>query len=242
RVLTDVPSRLTCFYCGLKFVVLPDVAEETISPSRVRTMKDFETQITELRKENFNLKLRIYFLEEHMQQKFDGPNEDICRVNIELKVELESLKRELQERERLLVKASKAVESLAQGGDAEVQALKEEMQKKAQQVECLASRMKILEEDLRVAQEETGKALAVTEQERVLRLAAERQLSLRASVPPKEAEVLTSVLWFRCNGRPWLSALRASHAKPSACVFLPSLFCARVGDQKPLLPVVNKLQ
>uniref|UniRef100_A0A8D2Q820 Centrosomin N-terminal motif 1 domain-containing protein n=1 Tax=Varanus komodoensis TaxID=61221 RepID=A0A8D2Q820_VARKO len=126
--------------------VLPDVAEETISPSRVRTMKDFETQITELRKENFNLKLRIYFLEEHMQQKFDGPNEDICRVNIELKVELESLKRELQERERLLVKASKAVESLAQGGDAEVQALKEEMQKKAQQVECLASRMKILEE------------------------------------------------------------------------------------------------
>ncbi|XP_044295808.1 CDK5 regulatory subunit-associated protein 2 isoform X2 [Varanus komodoensis] len=173
--------------------VLPDVAEETISPSRVRTMKDFETQITELRKENFNLKLRIYFLEEHMQQKFDGPNEDICRVNIELKVELESLKRELQERERLLVKASKAVESLAQGGDAEVQALKEEMQKKAQQVECLASRMKILEEDLRVAQEETGKALAVTEQERVLRLAAERQLSLRASVPPKEAEVLTAL-------------------------------------------------
>ncbi|XP_060106849.1 CDK5 regulatory subunit-associated protein 2-like [Heteronotia binoei] len=85
---------------------LPDVAEDTVSPTRARTMKDFENQITELRKENFNLKLRIYFLEERMQQKFDGPNEEICRINIELKVELESLKRELQERDRLLIKAS----------------------------------------------------------------------------------------------------------------------------------------
>ncbi|TFJ95494.1 CDK5 regulatory subunit-associated protein 2 [Platysternon megacephalum] len=63
-------------------------------------------QITDLKKENFNLKLRIYFLEERMQQKFDGPTEDIYKINIELKVEVESLKRDLQEREKLLIKAS----------------------------------------------------------------------------------------------------------------------------------------
>lgn len=37
-------------------------------------------QITELKKENFNLKLRIYFLEERMQQEFDGPTEHICKT------------------------------------------------------------------------------------------------------------------------------------------------------------------
>lgn len=37
-------------------------------------------QITELKKENFNLKLRIYFLEERMQQEFDGPIEHICKT------------------------------------------------------------------------------------------------------------------------------------------------------------------
>lgn len=37
-------------------------------------------QITELKKENFNLKLRIYFLEERMQQAFDGPTEHIYKA------------------------------------------------------------------------------------------------------------------------------------------------------------------
>lgn len=36
-------------------------------------------QITDLKKENFNLKLRIYFLEERMQQKFDGPTEEVYK-------------------------------------------------------------------------------------------------------------------------------------------------------------------
>ncbi|XP_032994100.1 CDK5 regulatory subunit-associated protein 2 [Lacerta agilis] len=169
----------------------PDVAEDTVSPTRARSMKDFENQIIELRKENFNLKLRIYYLEERMQQKFDGPNEDIYRINIELKVELESLKRELQERERLLIKASKAVESLAQGGDAEIKRLKEEAHKEVQQVEeslkCMISH---LEEDLKVAKEEAEKAFAMTEQEKVLRLAAEQQLSLITNRQSQDLDVM----------------------------------------------------
>nr|XP_056716226.1 CDK5 regulatory subunit-associated protein 2 [Euleptes europaea] len=173
---------------------LPDVAEDTVSPTRARTMKDFENQITELRKENFNLKLRIYFLEERMQQKFDGPSEEIYRINIELKVELESLKRELQERERLLVKASKAVESLAQGGDAEIQRVQEEAHKKLQQVEeDLTRRINLLEEDLKTAHEELEKAFAVTERERVLRMAADHQLSLLTNIPPKDLDMVVAL-------------------------------------------------
>ncbi|XP_004411600.1 PREDICTED: CDK5 regulatory subunit-associated protein 2 [Odobenus rosmarus divergens] len=157
--------------------VLPNVSEETVSPTRARNMKDFENQITELKKENFNLKLRIYFLEERMQQEFDGPTEHIYKTNIELKVEVESLKRELQEREQLLIKASKAVESLAEGGGSEVQRAKEDAQKKVQQVEdLLTKRIVHLEEDVKAAQAELEKAFVGTETEKALRLSLENKL------------------------------------------------------------------
>uniref|UniRef100_A0A0D9RL53 CDK5 regulatory subunit-associated protein 2 n=1 Tax=Chlorocebus sabaeus TaxID=60711 RepID=A0A0D9RL53_CHLSB len=158
--------------------VLSNVSEETVSPTRARNMKDFENQITELKKENFNLKLRIYFLEERMQQEFHGPTEHIYKTNIELKVEVESLKRELQERERLLIKASKAVESLAEAGGSEIQRVKEDARKKVQQVEdLLTKRILLLEKDVKAAQAELEKAFAGTEAEKALRLSLESKLS-----------------------------------------------------------------
>ncbi|XP_011946880.1 PREDICTED: CDK5 regulatory subunit-associated protein 2 isoform X3 [Cercocebus atys] len=158
--------------------VLTNVSEETVSPTRARNMKDFENQITELKKENFNLKLRIYFLEERMQQEFHGPTEHIYKTNIELKVEVESLKRELQEREQLLIKASKAVESLAEAGGSEIQRVKEDARKKVQQVEdLLTKRILLLEKDVKAAQAELEKAFAGTETEKALRLSLESKLS-----------------------------------------------------------------
>uniref|UniRef100_A0A8D0KXP1 CDK5 regulatory subunit-associated protein 2 n=1 Tax=Strix occidentalis caurina TaxID=311401 RepID=A0A8D0KXP1_STROC len=148
-------------------------------------------QITDLKKENFNLKLRIYFLEERMQQKFDGPTEEIYKINIELKVEIESLKRDLQEREKLLIKASKAVESLAQGGDAEIQRVKEEAQKKMQEMEeILTSRINFLEA-VSAAQEDVEKAIAMTEKEKALRIAAEQKLSSIMNAPAKDVDMIT---------------------------------------------------
>uniref|UniRef100_A0A8B9ZK97 CDK5 regulatory subunit-associated protein 2 n=1 Tax=Anas platyrhynchos TaxID=8839 RepID=A0A8B9ZK97_ANAPL len=149
------------------------------------------TQISDLKKENFNLKLRIYFLEMRMQQKFDGPTEEIYKINIELKVEIESLKRDLQEREKLLIKASKAVESLAQGGDAEIQRVKEEAQKKLQEMEeILTGRINLLEENLKAAQEEAEKAIVMTEKEKALRMAAEQKLSSIPSAPAKDLHMI----------------------------------------------------
>ncbi|NWZ20085.1 CK5P2 protein, partial [Asarcornis scutulata] len=148
-------------------------------------------QITDLKKENFNLKLRIYFLEMRMQQKFDGPTEEIYKINIELKVEIESLKRDLQEREKLLIKASKAVESLAQGGDAEIQRVKEEAQKKLQEMEeILTGRINLLEENLKAAQEEAEKAIVMTEKEKALRMAAEQKLSSIPNVHAKDLHMI----------------------------------------------------
>ncbi|XP_042734894.1 CDK5 regulatory subunit-associated protein 2 isoform X2 [Lagopus leucura] len=170
---------------------LPDVAEDTVSPIRARTMKDYENQISDLKKENFNLKLRIYFQEMRIQQKFDGPTEDMYKINIELKVEIESLKRDLQEREKLLIKASKAVESLAQGGDAEIQRVKEEAQKKLQEMEgILTGRINLLEENLKAAQEEVEKAIAMAEKEKALRIVAEQKLSSLANAPAKDLDMI----------------------------------------------------
>ncbi|KAB0373551.1 hypothetical protein FD755_015210 [Muntiacus reevesi] len=151
---------------------------KSLSHLVIKISEESQSQITELKKENFNLKLRIYFLEERMQQEFDGPTERVCRTNIELKVEVESLKRELQERERLLIKASKAVESLAGGGGSEVQRVKEDAQKKVRQVEdVLTKRIHLLEEDVKAAQAELEKAFAGTESEKALRLSLESKLS-----------------------------------------------------------------
>ncbi|XP_044848097.1 CDK5 regulatory subunit-associated protein 2 isoform X2 [Mauremys mutica] len=191
--LTDVTRDEPRIGLGVSGAFL-DVAEDAVSPTRARTMKDYENQITDLKKENFNLKLRIYFLEERMQQKFDGPTEDIYKINIELKVEVESLKRDLQEREKLLIKASKAVESLAQGGDAEIQRVKEEAHKKVQQMEeILTSRINLLEENLKAAQEEVEKAFAMTEREKVLRMAVEQKLSGVTNTHLKELDSIAEL-------------------------------------------------
>lgn len=66
----------------------------TVSPGRdkmnsasgrvCRTMKEYEEQSESLKKENFNLKLRIYFLEERMG--INSPDEITVKKNVELKV------------------------------------------------------------------------------------------------------------------------------------------------------------
>jgi hypothetical protein len=57
-----------------------------------RTAKEYEEQLRVLKKENFNLKLRIYFLEERMSRLGrpgpTGDDEDAERKLIELKVRL----------------------------------------------------------------------------------------------------------------------------------------------------------
>lgn len=175
---------------GLGNGVLPNMSEEKVWPTRAWNMKDFENQVTELKKENFNLKLRIYFLEERMQQEFAGPTEHIYKTNIELKVEVESLKQKLQERDQLLISASKAVESLTEGGGSEVQLVKEDAKRKLQQVEdLLTERIHLLEEDVKAAQAELEKAFAETETEKAFRLSLESKLSAMKKMQERDLEL-----------------------------------------------------
>jgi CDK5 regulatory subunit-associated protein 2 len=51
-------------------------------------MKDYEEQLSSLRKENFNLKLNVYFLEERLYSSSHTPasQDNLSKKNIELKV------------------------------------------------------------------------------------------------------------------------------------------------------------
>ncbi|KAG5667763.1 hypothetical protein PVAND_015733 [Polypedilum vanderplanki] len=89
------------------------------SPAQGRSLREFEDQLAALRKENFNLKLRIYFLEEKPASSTPKTNtmlnssiETINKENIDLKVENESLRKEVEEKQELLCQASKAMEMM----------------------------------------------------------------------------------------------------------------------------------
>ncbi|XP_015112494.1 centrosomin isoform X3 [Diachasma alloeum] len=82
------------------------VPNGTASGHAGRTIKDYEDQLGVLQKENFNLKLRVYFLEEKMG--ISSADENTIKKNIELNVELESLKKDLIEKQELLSQAAKA--------------------------------------------------------------------------------------------------------------------------------------
>lgn len=57
------------------------------SPAQGRSLREFEEQMAGLRKENFNLKLRIYFLEEKpTSNNTMESNDSIHKLNIDLKV------------------------------------------------------------------------------------------------------------------------------------------------------------
>ncbi|XP_044030393.1 CDK5 regulatory subunit-associated protein 2 isoform X3 [Siniperca chuatsi] len=150
---------------------------DKMSPIKALTMKDYENQITALKKENFNLKLRIYFMEERMQQKCDDSTEDIFKTNIELKVELESMKRDLAEKQELLVSASKALESLAGRESGEPQRLREQAQREMDALrDAFNKRIAHLEQCLRAAEEEVENMAAIAEQEKLKNINMEKQL------------------------------------------------------------------
>ncbi|RZF46076.1 hypothetical protein LSTR_LSTR004789 [Laodelphax striatellus] len=123
-------------------------SDKMVSPGRVRTMKEYEEQMAELKKENFNLKLRIYFIEERQEQmKGMKDVDELFQRNVELSCELETLKRDLSEREELLVQSAKAVEVLQNQHKKQLEDLKINTAKdKAYLEEYIASLQKALHE------------------------------------------------------------------------------------------------
>ncbi|XP_066444651.1 CDK5 regulatory subunit-associated protein 2-like [Eleutherodactylus coqui] len=154
----------------------PTSGFERMSLERAHTMKDFEKQITELKKENFNLKLRIYFLEEQ-RRGCETSGEELQRLNIELKVEVESLKHDYREKQRLLLRASEAMESLAGEHEREVQRLRSEHRQQLRDAEDAHCRkIQLLEAEVAQEKAELQKMCLRLDQERVQSFSAEERL------------------------------------------------------------------
>ncbi|XP_053096021.1 CDK5 regulatory subunit-associated protein 2 isoform X4 [Pangasianodon hypophthalmus] len=173
--ISRLPDSLNSADVTMDNMTAPMFPGQKMSPTKAMTMKDYENQITALKKENFNLKLRIYFLEERVQQKCDDSTEEIYKTNIELKVEVESMKRDLAEKQELLVSASKALESLANRDSGE--GLRERARREMDALrEAFNARIRELEESLRCAEEEVEKMASIAEQEKLRSLGLEKEL------------------------------------------------------------------
>nr|KAF6413923.1 phosphodiesterase 4D interacting protein [Molossus molossus] len=162
---------------------------------RVQTqaLRDFEKHLNDLKKENFSLKLRIYFLEERMQQKYEASREDVYKRNIELKVEVESLKRELQDKKQHLDKTCADVENLNSHNEAELRRQFEERQQETQHVyELLENKIQLLQEESRLAKDEAARMAALVEAEKECNLELSEKLKAvtkdREDVPGDRAK------------------------------------------------------
>uniref|UniRef100_A0A8C6QVN5 Phosphodiesterase 4D interacting protein (myomegalin) n=1 Tax=Nannospalax galili TaxID=1026970 RepID=A0A8C6QVN5_NANGA len=145
--------------------------------------------LNDLKKENFSLKLRIYFLEERMQQKYEASREDVYKRNIELKVEVESLKRELQDKRQHPDKTWADVEDLNSQNEAELRRQYEEHEERQQETEhvyeLLGSKIQQLQEESRLAKNEAARMAALVKAEE-----GDPALSERLKETTKDREVV----------------------------------------------------
>uniref|UniRef100_A0A6J0VBE3 Myomegalin isoform X9 n=1 Tax=Pogona vitticeps TaxID=103695 RepID=A0A6J0VBE3_9SAUR len=150
---------------------LPGAFEQS-STAQTQTLRDFEKHLNDLKKENFSLKLRIYFLEEHIQQKYEASREDVYRQNIELKVDVESLKRELQEKQQILDRAWVATEKLSNQNDSDIC----HQEKNDCACDILEKKIQLLQEEVGSARTKAETMATLAEAEKERRLELDRQL------------------------------------------------------------------
>ncbi|XP_067628089.1 centrosomin-like isoform X2 [Eurosta solidaginis] len=113
----------------------------TSPPVQGRSVREFEEQMASLRKENFNLKLRLYFLEESVpgyHQSNQENQESLMKQLIDTKVEIEILRKELDEKQELLKEAAQAMnhmEQIQKETESKGQAFIDELKQKIQFLE-----------------------------------------------------------------------------------------------------------
>ncbi|CAB4427643.1 unnamed protein product [Rhizophagus irregularis] len=86
------------------------------APSRnaQMTLKEQEKVIDEIKKENLNLKMQIYFLEERINKMSPDGMERALKENVDLKMQNQELITTLKKRDKLLGEAENAIQALQQ--------------------------------------------------------------------------------------------------------------------------------
>ncbi|CAB3249864.1 unnamed protein product [Arctia plantaginis] len=100
----------------LQEMALPVTEGHDVTTASGVSMKQYEEQLNGLRKENFHLKLRIYFLEEKLGSGSPPAVQGLLEHNVRLQVEVEELRRQLTDKQELLAAAAEAIDVLEQQG------------------------------------------------------------------------------------------------------------------------------
>ncbi|KAL7851051.1 hypothetical protein AOLI_G00214070 [Acnodon oligacanthus] len=184
RTCTVDQEGNVCRNAGHVTDYLSDDADKA-PPLQAHTLREFEQHLNDLKKENFSLKLRIYFLEERIQQKYENNSDDVYRTNIELKVEVESLKQELQEKQQLLDKALTTAESLTNHNEAELQRRCEERQEEIDHMQqVLQTKIQLLQEEAQLARSEAERIATLAQHPSITMETITEEMSVAKSLQP----------------------------------------------------------
>jgi len=80
--------------------------------SPIKTVKHYDESLKSIKKENFNLKLKIFFLEERLSKGNKNTEVSLINENADLKAQLEGMKVDLNDKLNLLLEANDAIEIL----------------------------------------------------------------------------------------------------------------------------------
>ncbi|XP_035446366.2 centrosomin isoform X1 [Spodoptera frugiperda] len=111
-----LPSPFSTSPRKLQEMALPPSEGHDVTTASGISMKQYEEQLNGLRKENFHLKLRIYFLEEKLGTGSPPAVQGLLEHNVRLQVEVEELRRQLTDKQELLAAAAEAIDVLEQQG------------------------------------------------------------------------------------------------------------------------------
>ncbi|KAH6904341.1 hypothetical protein BKA70DRAFT_530754 [Coprinopsis sp. MPI-PUGE-AT-0042] len=118
------------------------------------TLRDQEKHIDNLKKENFNIKLRVHFLEDQLAKLAPDQMEAIVKQNINLKIEVQQRGMELKKLKKLLLSLERELERLQRGGagpgtgaSARERELERRLEEKERELEELRRRRVEREED-----------------------------------------------------------------------------------------------
>ena len=89
-----------------------------LTPSSAVGVAIVSQVIDEIKKENFDLKLKIHFYEQRLERLAPDQIDLALRENIQLKVEFQTLRTELKRYKKLLIEGNRAIETLTKERDA----------------------------------------------------------------------------------------------------------------------------
>ncbi|CAG9567025.1 unnamed protein product [Danaus chrysippus] len=117
-----IPSPFSTSPRKLQEMTLPAGDGHDVTTASGVSMKQYEEQLNGLRKENFHLKLRIYFLEEKLGSGAPPAVQGLLEHNVRLQVEVEELRRQLSDKQELLAAAAEAIDVLENQGSISTEA------------------------------------------------------------------------------------------------------------------------